>query len=207
MKAIFQVFSICFICLLAEAGYTQQNWELKKDKNNIKVFTRKLSEEKFKEVKVTAELPGTYKQLVAIILDVKNHKKWVYRAKDAYPLKKDTSSPFIYYNRFSLPGPFKDRDMVLEVRYSNPPQDSKPLIHIKSIPGYLAEKKDIIRVPKLSALWEIVPLPDKKMQVTYTLLVDPGGDLPPALYNLLATEGPYDSFMELSKILHSKNIH
>ncbi|PSR52630.1 hypothetical protein AHMF7605_03365 [Adhaeribacter arboris] len=200
MKVIFQILSLCFLGLLPQKGYSQKNWKLVENKNGIMIFTRLAFSSKFKEVKVVTDLPGTTKQLINTILDVENHRTWVYGVKQAYPIEKQNNSPFIYYCEYSLPL-VTDRDMVLEIKYSEGSKNQQAVMEINSIPEKLPEKKNLIRISKLFASWEIFPMSDKKMKVTYILRVDPAGEIPAFIYNPIVTRGPYKSFMKLKTML------
>ena len=50
------------------AARCQEDWNLEKDKNGIKVFTRKTPNFKFDELKVECEFEGRISQLAAVLL-------------------------------------------------------------------------------------------------------------------------------------------
>ena len=47
--------------------------------------------------------------------------------------------------------------------------------------------------------YELVPLDSNNIRVTYTLALDPGGDIPDWLINMTIVTGPYESTLKLQK--------
>lgn len=193
--------TLLLLLVLSPALRAQEKWELKKDENGIKVFTRRLSDEKLKEIKVVTEMPGTPAQLVAVILDVPNHKNWVYGIQETRLLKKVNDNTIIYYNVADLPWPVSDRDMVLQLTVSKDPNTQYTSIRSKSLQDYLPHQKGKIRVPYSTASWKIVPLTEKSILAEYTFSVNPGGSLPAWVVNSVVTSGPLHTFTELRKVM------
>ncbi|TXK44880.1 lipid-binding protein [Pontibacter qinzhouensis] len=200
MKRVLGV--VAFLFIFSSTGLlAQDNWELKKDEDGIKVYTRKLGDEKLKEIKVVADMPGTTDQLVQVLLDVANHKNWVYGIKESRLLKQTDQSSLIYYSVADLPWPVSDRDMVLQLSVTTDPATQEATIQSKSQLDYMPHQKGKVRVPYSTASWKITPLPDKAIQAEYVFSVNPGGSLPAWVVNSVATTGPYNSFVELRKLM------
>lgn len=193
--------TLLFLLMVTPAVRAQDTWELKKDENGIKVYTRRLADEKLKEIKVVTELPGTPAQLVAVILDVPNHKNWVYGIQETRLLKKVNDYTIIYYNVADLPWPVSDRDMVLQLTVSKDPKTQYTSIKSKSLQDYMPPQKGKVRVPYSTASWKIVPLTEKSILAEYTFSVNPGGSLPAWVVNSVVTSGPLHSFTELRKVM------
>ena len=66
-----------------------------------------------------------------------------------------------------------------------------------AVPGFVPAKKGIVRIDHSSGKWVITPVNKHKMHVVYTLQVDPGGAIPAWLVNMLAAQGPIQSFKKL----------
>src|SRR5450631_1162387 len=88
---------IFFICLLLQISVKSQDWTLKKDKDGIKVFTRKTPNFKFDELKVECEMEGSISAMTAVLLDVNNHGQWVYKTAKCQLLKSSAATDLFFY--------------------------------------------------------------------------------------------------------------
>jgi hypothetical protein len=185
-----------------QSGFAQQ-WELRRNEDGIAVYSRKLTDENFKQLRVVCELPGTPDQLKALLQDVSRQKTWVYGTRTSQLIKKINKDKLIYYSESDLPWPVSDRDIVVEQTFITDQKTQTLHIEAKSVSGLLPDKKNLVRVPYSLAVWEVVPLPANKLKVDYTFSVNPGGELPAWLVNATAAAGPFVTFQKLRKILEA----
>ncbi|MDB5264095.1 MAG: hypothetical protein JWQ14_3378 [Adhaeribacter sp.] len=204
MKITCHLIIIFFTWLPVYKISAQDNWELKKNENGITVYSRGITNEKLKEIRVVCELPGTTAQLKEILQNVGGHARWVYLTKKTNLVKKVDDQTLIYYSASDMPWPVTDRDLVVELTITEAPDSGNLSIRAKSISDYLPPKKDYVRVPYSLATWEVVPLPNNKLKVDYTFRVNPGGDIPSWIVNAAATTGPYNTFVKLRDLLAAK---
>lgn len=181
----------------------QEKWELRRNENGIAIYSRKLSDASFKQIKVECELPGTTSQLVQVLKDVPHHPDWVYSTSKATLIKKKTENNYIYLTETDMPWPVADRDLVVET-IIHPVVKGNLRVEVKSLPDYIPVNKNFIRIPYSEATWDISPLPDNKLKIIYTFSINPGGSIPAWLVNATVVTGPYNTFMKLREIL-SKN--
>ena len=201
----FLVFTLVYILGMATT-FPQNNWELRRNENGIAVYSRKVADVSFKEIKVECELPGTPAQLVRVIKDVAHHPDWVYGVKKATLLKKKSDADFIYHTESDMPWPVTDRDLVAESKVHPVSNNGLVTIEVHSLKDYLPAKIGYVRVPYSEASWEIVPLPNNKIKITYLFRVDPGGTIPAWLVNATIATGPYNSFVKLREILRKNSL-
>lgn len=196
----FRPYILVVICLLlTPAAQCQSDWKLKKDKNGIKVFSRKTTEFKFDELKVECEFDGKISQLVAVILDVNNQHQWVYKTAKSELIKQVTGADLFYYSEIECPWPFENRDLVARMTITQNASNKILTIVAKSIDGYLPNKKNIVRIKYSNALWIITPLDNNQFKVEYKIQIDPGDGIPVWILNMFATNGPYESFKNLKE--------
>lgn len=194
LKTIF--FSIPFL-LASQSLPAQEHWKLEREKNNIKIYTSELSGSKLKAVKVECELKARPAQLVALILDVAAAPDWVYHTKSAKLIKTVSPSEIYYHSEVSLPWPLQNRDFVAHLKVTQDPKTKIVSIDGPAISGMVPLKKGIVRITNSKGKWLIKALDKSRIQVTYTLHVDPAGNLPSWLVNMFAAEGPSHIFQQL----------
>ncbi|MHA4809746.1 START domain-containing protein [Flavitalea flava] len=175
----------------------KENWKLKADKEGIAIYTRTLPDSRFNAVKVECTLTATLSQFVAVILDVNTGTEWEYSTKSSILLKQVSPSELYYYSEVSVPWPVSNRDFIAHLKAVQDPGTKVVTIYGPTIPDYIPEKKDIVRVLRSEGKWIITPIAGNRVKVEYTLRVDPGGNVPAWLINMFATKGPYESFKKL----------
>ena len=192
-------FILISVCLLFQfSGKAQDDWSLKKDKNNIKVFTRKTKNFKVDEIKVECEFEGRVSQLVAVLLDVNKHYEWVYKTTKSQFLKKNAETDLFFYTEIQVPWPFENRDLIVHMKML---QNSSKTITIEAnnVNDFMPDKKNIVRVKYSRANWIVTPLNNKKFKIEYRVQIDPGNGVPAWLLNLFISNGPYDTFLKLKE--------
>ena len=197
--------ALCILLILH--AYCQNDWKLEKQKNGISVFTKTMESSNFKAVKVEAILNGKLNKLDSIIRDVKNHNKWIYSTKDAYPIKYISSNEIIYYEQTTLPWPFKNRDVVIDMKLYMDTLRHTLTVHSQNADHVLPVKADIVRISFLTVDWNIKEDGKNNVAIQYSFTVDPGGSLSPWLVNLFAVSGPYETFSYLAKLLKGNSTH
>lgn len=95
----FRSLFIFFICLIVQFSVKSQDWVLKKDKEGIRVFTRKTTNFKFDELKVECEMEGSLSAMAAVLLDVKNHPQWVYKTVGCQLLKSPAATDIFFIQK------------------------------------------------------------------------------------------------------------
>ncbi|WP_340067061.1 START domain-containing protein [Ascidiimonas aurantiaca] len=187
--------SLCF-CFLAQA----QEWELKRDKNGIKVYTRKLDSTKINEYKAFTRVKTTAKKALTVLTDGNRLWKWNHKTSESKTLKKISDTEFIFWIKNDLPWPLKSRDNVVRVTVSDYESSGYYLDLSPDTSGIFPEQKNSIRVTNFKGHWLIVPK-GEFVEITQQLYGDPGGALPAWVLNSVITTAPYHSFEDLKLLL------
>jgi hypothetical protein len=195
MKKI--LFAAFFLVIGAGMALAQTNWELKADEDGIKVYASLVPGSKVKGVKVECQFDATPQQVAALLMDVKTSTDWVYHLKSAIVVKQVSPSELYYYSEVSLPWPAANRDFVAHLTVSQNPVTRVVTVDGPAVPGFVAEKKGIVRVNESEGKWIITPVGSDKVDVVYTLHMDPGGGLPSWLVNMFSSEAPLKIFKSM----------
>ena len=192
--------SIVFISLFFWSFrlYPQENdWLLKKENEDITVYTRSVENTNIKEFKASTTLSSSSETIFKIILDVENYPKWIEDVEYAEKIYHRDSQIGMYY-QLKLPWPINDRDITLISKYEKLEDNST---HFKL--GYNSELKevdeDFIRITKIDGEWLIKPIDQETCEVTYRFLADPEGFLPAWVINLFIVDGPFKTMQNLEE--------
>ena len=209
MTSFFKVHKIAIVCTIVSCLFyffatAQPEWNLKKEKDGIAVYTAKLDDSKFKSIRVICEFQASLSQLVSILMQPGLQPEWVVATKQAYLVKQVSSARIYYYAEATLPWPLSNRDMVIDLSISQDPKSKMLTIHANTIDNILPFMEGKQRVPISKATWLVKPLPNNKISIDYQIKIDPGGGIPPWMVNLFIAKAPYESFKNLSKLLLDK---
>jgi hypothetical protein len=189
------IIAILLTCF--EVSYAQDVWKLAADKDGTKVFTKSILTSKVKALKIECLLNASVSQLVAVIMDIDKGKDWVYSTKSCVLLRQVSPSELFYYSEVSLPWPAQNRDFVAHIMVSQHPSTRVVTIDAPCVSGLVPQKPNIVRIQQSLGKWNIYPVAKNQVRVEYTLAVDPAGSIPAWLVNLVATQGPLETFKML----------
>lgn len=178
---------------------TAQDWELKKDKNGVKVYTRSLDSTKIKEYKAVVLANTSVKKALEVILDGNNLWKWNHKTSESKTVSQISGSEFIFWMKNDLPWPIKNRDNVSLVKV----REITNGYWIDILPGpssLVTEDEGTIRMTNFKGYWSIVKK-GKAVQIIQQLYGDPEGSLPSWLLNSVLTTAPFHSFCDLKELL------
>ncbi|HTI11912.1 MAG TPA: START domain-containing protein [Puia sp.] len=180
-------------------GWGQSAWELKKDKDGIRVYNRPGAHSKFNDLRVETTLKTSLSGLAAVILDIKNYPHWSFNTKTAYVLKQVSPSELYFYSEINSPWPASNRDLAVHLHITQDP--ASKVLHIKAdeVPDFIPPKENIVRVPLSRESWVVTPLDKNTIKVEYELEIDPGASAPAWLVNAFATKGPFETFINLKE--------
>ena len=188
---------VIFSALLPTLSFGQYNWKLKKDKDDIKVYTSDIPHSSFKAIKVECTFTGNYAKLIAVVSNVAEFDKWVYHNKGTKLLKKNSPRDFIYYTETRMPWPLSNRDVIINMKIQT---DSLPkflLISGRALPDLIPVIPTRVRVQKFSSNWKITMPTSNSIHIDYIVELDPGGSIPGWAANMFADKGPFGSFSNL----------
>lgn len=179
----------------------QTEWELTKDRNEIKVYTAKQNSSKFRSIKVEAVFNGTLQKLVKILMDVRNNKNWVYGTKNSYPVKEVNAGEIFYYSETELPWPLSNRDVPIRMKLNlNTANNTLEVVAVGE-PGAIPVQKGIVRIPVFNSSWNVKSDGKNRIFINYFLQIDPGGNVPPPVSNAFLGKGPLETFQNLQRLL------
>jgi hypothetical protein len=176
-------------------------WDLRKDEDGIRVYSRTSDSSRFDELRVETTLSAKLSSLAALILDIGNYPKWSFNSEKAYVLKRISQSELFYYSLIHSPWPVSDRDLAVHLHLIQDSSTRTLYIRADGVAGYIPEKKGIVRVPVSTERWVVTPLPGDRIRISYEIKLDPGASVPALLINLFSSKGPYETFCHLREQL------
>jgi len=192
------------LAILMFANFTdaqEADWQLKRKKDSLEVYTRNIAENGIKELKLHTQMKTSLNSIFALFDDVPRNADWVYSLKEAKILKVIAPNHMIYYTVSDFPWPLSDRDLIADSVVEQDPETkvvtSRSVAMLEGHP----EQKGIVRVTVFDAQWTFTPLPGGIVDVVYVVKTDPGGNIPVFLTNMYIDRGPILTIEKMREIL------
>jgi len=186
------------IMSIAGNSYAQNDWTLEKDKNGIKVWTKKRANSKLKEYKGSITINTTVDKLVSIFKNVKMHDKFMYKAQpeSVKVVKKVNEGDFYTYMIINAPL-VKDRDVVAHYKFNEDKKTGTVTIDVEATPALIPESSEYVRVPEMKGYWKFIPKSNNTVEVIHQAYSLTGGSIPDGLANSAAVDTPYTMLSKL----------
>ena len=172
-------------------------WELRKNKEDIKVYTRKKKNLKIIEFKAVTIYDGSVSSLVSVLKDVESYHKWMTDLTIAKKLKTINENEWYTYYMADAPWPLNDRDIIYFVRLFNIKE--RAIITLESKPDFIPETKDYVRIKTAKGKWVFTPVRENKTQILYQFFIDFEINVPSWMMNLFIVDGPYNTIKDLKQ--------
>lgn len=202
MKLLNIIFGLLWI---STSAFSQQGWTLDKEKDGIKLSSRKSATSSFNDIRVEVDMPGTLEQLAVILMDIPKYTTWAYATKKATLVKTLGPGNVIYFSEYEVPWPATNRYFYanFELKVDSPTHSMN--VRSTSIPGYKPEITDLAPVPYSKGVWNVKQISPKTIHIDYILELNPGGSLPAWVINLFTTKGPLMTFENIKQKMSALN--
>ena len=176
----------------AESADTE--WELRRDRDGVQVYTRAVEGSSHKAVQATMTVPYKVSELVALVMDVNACPKWAALCKESRVAESVSPAEAYIYTYNDLPWPVTDRDAIAHVQWrllDGGGANMQATIVDEKVP----HKKRTIRLTTGITSWDFVPNADGGTDVISYAHLDPGGAVPAWLTNMLLVDSPFDTMV------------
>ncbi|MCD4682619.1 MAG: START domain-containing protein [Bacteroidales bacterium] len=179
-----------FLCLLLTASiYSQGEWEIRKEEDGIKVYTRKVEGSKIQEFKAIAIMDAKLSSVIAVMKDVNNYPDFLKNLVETRLLEaNDTFQMHYLINK--TPWPVTDRDGIFSSVFSQYYDTKLVKMTVKFEKDYVLENDKCVRMEDATGFWLFDPLETNKVEVTYQMHIDPGGNIPSWVLNMFIVDAP-----------------
>lgn len=197
-RSITLFFCILF-SILSTSLTAQKDWELKSDKDGIKVYYKKTTT--VHEVKLVTSIQSSLSGIIQLFSEVENYPRWGYKVTSAKLLKKVSDHEMYYHSKFDFPWPMDDRDAVMHTKLEQDAK-TKTIYSISTAsPKFIPDEKNYLRMTNSNTKWTIIPGNNGWLYVEYYIYSSPGGNIPDWLVNMAIDVGPRETIKNMKTIL------
>ena len=184
------------------ADDVEHPWELKRDRDGIQVYTRKVEGSKFKAVRAVMEVEASLNQLVGLVQDTTACPDWASLCKEARVVERLSDTDMYVHTLNDLPWPVTNRDAVAHVRWSQDPESLAVTMLATATPDKVPTRRGSVRIKYAETSWTFSPAPGGRVQVESLAHIDPAGGVPAWLTNRLLVDSPWDTMRDMRKIVN-----
>lgn len=185
------------IALFAVTNLTAQPWQLKTEKDGIRLFLRQKANDDFKSFRGETRFNGNYEKVCSLIGNPANLEWWGDDIRNIRVLHYEKDKLIRYYFIYDVPWPFTDRDLVAEVKLYEDSGSGKKTVFSRPLPGVIPVSKNYVRVSDFWQQWTVQPLGNGEISVILEGYIDPSGEVPAWLFNLVIVDIPMRLLQEV----------
>ncbi|TNE76917.1 MAG: lipid-binding protein [Gammaproteobacteria bacterium] len=180
-------------------GELAEGWELRKEADNIRVYTIEQEDSSFKAFKAVALLNVPLQNLMAVMINPESCVEWVHNCSESYAFGKGDFHDRYAYSVNDMPWPVTDRDYVLRIRTHGDKASGEVVMDLNATPDLRAESGNRVRVDRSDTLYRFIP-EGEKTRMIWIQHTDPNGALPGWLVNSLLVDIPIKSMQSLEDV-------
>lgn len=198
---------LLLMCAMVTAGVAADSfdWQLKRDRDGIKIYTRKVEGSPYRAVRGVAILENMrISSLVALVLDADACPRWGDRCARSYVFEQQTDTSALVYTLNDMPWPVADRDVLAQVNWSQDPATLAVEMQSSATADILDKKKGVVRLTHADARWLFTPLGNGRVEVVTEAHLNPGGPLPGWVTNMLLVEAPFKTLVNMRQLVRDE---
>ncbi|MFZ4523171.1 MAG: START domain-containing protein [Bacteroidales bacterium] len=197
----FSISMVLFLMLAMPCLMTAQSWIFSKEKDGIKIYTKKEDGSSIKSFKGVADIHAPVEKVYNLIGNVKNLDWWDKNLKEIKVLYYEKEKKSQYYLIYDSPWPVTDRDLCVESTIVTDPVTKIRTINAVPLLNVVPERHDCIRIKNYWQRWTLEPKENGMVHAVLEGYVDPAGSVPDWIYNMVITDTPLKIFRGLKQRL------
>ncbi|MFL1467299.1 START domain-containing protein [Marinobacter sp. DUT-3] len=189
---------------LVQAGLPSENadgWTLRKESDNIKVYTIDQDDSSFQAFKAEALMDTSMENLMAVMVNPESCVEWVHNCTKSHAFGDGNFLDRYAYSVNDMPWPVTDRDYVLRIRTHGEQSTGEVEMDLNAVPDRREEVDGLVRVDRSDTRYRFIPEGDKTRMV-WIQHTEPNGSIPGWLVNTLLVDIPVRSMEQLERVTH-----
>lgn len=192
---------LCMLSMVPISSLADTPWRLVSERNGIQVYRQDDEQARIKTFRgVTRFEIVNPSALEALFNDYGAMTRWMHYISQVDEMSRSSYMERKFRATTHLPWPLQDRDVVVDLRVSQPTPD---LLLIRASDDRMAPKDaDYLRILEMAARFDFRFLPaTREVEVTFEVKMDPGGRIPAWATNVLMKDMPYFTLTKLQRMV------
>lgn len=190
------------VLLSVVAPWAAADWQLARvdEARNIRVYLREVPNSSYKTFYAVTRVKASLSSVVAVLSDVPAMPQWIARMQSARLLKREADREIWVHGVYRLPYPFLEREAVL---HSSLKQDKNGVVEVatRAEKGFVPAHPKRVRLTNMHSTWRLTPEKYGMVRIELWGQGDPGGYIPPLLFNYNLPDEPAQTLRNLRQML------
>jgi len=186
---------------ICPAAFSQTGWQQRKDKDGIKVFTKKRLEPGVISYKWIATVDVDPNRLLRFLADVDRFPEWKDGCSRSRLIREEEGGGYLYYVVYDFPFPFRDRYMVVDVSVREEDEGSVTTVESRSADEMEEEGGGMTRITNFWETSRLIRRSETSVEIHTEGFFDPGGNIPAWLTNMHVDNSPIRTVRNLRETL------
>lgn len=181
-----------------------QSWNFIKERDGIKIYTRKDPGSSLKSFKGVTDIHASVEKVFNLIGNVKNLDWWDKNLREINVLYFEKEKRSQYYLVYDSPWPVTDRDLCVDATITTDPVTGTRTIYSVPLLNMVPENHKYVRIKDYWQSWVLTPVGKDLVHVVLEGYVDPAGSVPDWIYNMVITDTPLKIIRGIKQRLEKK---
>ncbi len=199
-----KIFLLLMVMCLIPGFVAAQAWNFVKDKDGIKIYTRKEPGNTIKSFMGITDIYAPMDKVCNLIGNVKNLDWWDKNLKEIRVLQYEKNKRAQYYLVYNAPWPITDRDLCVDAVINDDPVTGVRTIVATPLLNVIPKRPDCVRIEHYWQSWTLQPTGKGYVHAILEGYVDPAGSVPDWIYNMVITDTPYKVMLGAKKQLEAE---
>lgn len=187
----------------SEGAALSDDWQLITDRDNIQVFRRDNDDSRMRSFRGVTVMPiEDFAAIGAQLNDYSFIANWMHMVSEINEIARRNEQDRDVHVTTFLPWPVSNRDVTLRIQLAQSSDDHIVNVRYQAqedvkppVPGY-------VRMPEMTGHLRFEPMTAPAVQITFEVVVDPGGFIPAWLGNVILRDIPYFSLQRLGRMVN-----
>lgn len=190
------------IGFLLITSQTESDWDLKKEKSGIEIYTRSVEGSSFEEFKgITTIANTTIPNVLDVLFDVAGFNELFPDCIEVRLIEQAEEYHTIHYIVTKGPWPVDDRDGIYEMKAEIAENGKKAHVTLITRQDKVELKKNRIRLKNGIGFWELEKTEDQHIRVQFQFHGEAGGGVPAWIANTFIVSYPFGTLENLKNRL------
>lgn len=195
MKTLAKLFLFILLAVTNDVS-ADTDWELAKESEGIKVYTREVDGWDVEEFKVIAVFNVKRYLIYNVLIDVASYASWYPDIVESAICKKISETDFYCYSKLDLPWPTSDRMGECHMKVTHNKENKTSLIEMNASTQCNLKDDNYTLMTKGKGFWKLTSKGEGTV-VHYQYLSDPGGSIPSWVINMFIVDNPFNTVKAL----------
>lgn len=193
---------LALLLVFFTTAVTANEWQLSRhdSSRDIRVYLREVPGSSYNSFYAITRVQTRLTNVVAVLADVPAMPEWIARLRAVKLIKRDADRDVWVQSIYRLPYPFLEREAVL---HSTLRQEKNGVVEVitRAEKGFIPSHPKRVRLLNMKSTWRLTPEKNGMIKIEMWGEGDPGGYVPPMLFNYNLPDEPAQTLKYLRQML------